>query len=361
MTLLVLFQASPRFHRFRYVILSLLAVASIVLRMVITYQKHLPAQGQIWGANKGHEPYNSSPESLDDTDKYKNNVYVRPQYRISTYLIGMMTGMILDEIKQRRGKPTSSQEESKPRGASRNRYESISASLMEHGAQDVLDARIRRLSSGEDAEPDLLVRGTSSGTGVMEYVPLDKEENELLKKQILLQRKLTESKVASNDEEDEFSSNESICTLEYGYYAGAVAALGIMVAVLFGLYRSYNGHPTNMTENVLYVGLNRVAWSLAVAYFILCCATGRLTFVNKLLSLPIFLPLSKLSYSCYLVHIFVLEVVTGVHRVLYHYTDYTFVSLYLLTLFITYATAACLFVIVELPASKIEARLLGKA
>ena len=91
----------------------------------------------------------------------------------------MMAGMILDEIKQRGGKPTASQ--SKPRGASRNRYESISASLMEHGAEDVMDARIRRLSSGDSAEPDLLVRGTSSGTGVMEYVPLDKEENELLK------------------------------------------------------------------------------------------------------------------------------------------------------------------------------------
>ena len=272
----------------------------------------------------------------------------------------MMAGMILDEIKQRRSNPTASQ--SKPRGASRNRYESISASLMEHGAEDVLDARIRRLSSGDSAEPDLLVRGTSSGTGVMEYVPLDKEENELLKKQIALQRKLTESKVASNDDEDDDElSSQGGCTLEYSYYAGAVVALGIMVAILFGLYPSYNGHPTNMTQNVFYVGLNRVAWSLAVAYFILCCATGRLTFVNKLLSLPIFLPLSKLSYSCYLLHIFVLEVVTGVHRVLYHYTDYTFVSLYLLTLCITYATAACLFVMVELPASKIEARLLGKA
>ena len=321
----------------------------------------------IYHSNVYHSNHNSNtgtiphPRVSDDTDKYKNNVYVRPQYRISTYLIGMMAGMILDEIKQRGGNPTASQ--SKPRGASRNRYESISASLMEHGAEDVLDARIRRLSSGDSAEPDLLVRGTSSGTGVMEYVPLDKEENELLKKQIALQRKLTESKVASNvDEDDDELSSQGGCTLEYSYYAGAVVALGIMVAILFGLYPSYNGHPTNMTQNVFYAGLNRVAWSLAVAYFILCCATGRLTFVNKLLSLPIFLPLSKLSYSCYLLHIFVLEVVTGVHRVLYHAHRLHIRFVVLVdTLCITYATAACLFVMVELPASKIEARLLGKA
>lgn len=355
--LLVLFQSSPRLNRFRYLILGLISVASVILRMVVTYQHHLPAQGQLYGAHKEGSPvYNSSPENLSTTDDYKNYAYVQPQYRISTYLIGMILGMILDDIEQRRLKPV----QQKPRGASRNRYESISASLMEHGAEDVMDARMRKGTSDSTTDPDLMIRATSSGTGVMEYVPLDKEEKEIVKQQeqLKLKRKLTESKVEVEDEDEDV---ESACTLEFTYYAGAIVALGIMVAVLFGLYGSYHGHPTDMTRNIFYVGLNRVAWSLAVAYFIFCCATGRLTFVNKLLSLPIFLPLSKLSYSCYLLHIFVLEVVTGVHRVLYHYTDYTFVSLYLLTLCITYATAACLFVMVELPAAKIEALLLGKA
>ncbi len=282
-------------------------------------------------------------------------MYIRPQYRISTYLIGVIAGMILDELQQK----TTKKVKSKPRGASRNRYESISASLMEHGAQDVLDARVRQLSS-ESLEPDLLVRGTSSGTGVMEYVPLSHEEENEFKTSKKLLRKLTETKAEFSDEDAMTKSEKSGCTLETTYYAGAVVALGVMVAVLFGLYGSYNGHPTSMTQNVLYVGLNRVAWSLAIAYFILCCANGKLTFVNKILSLPIFLPLSKLSYSCYLLHIFVLTVVESVHRVLFHYSDYTLVSVYLLTLSITYITAACLFVMVEMPAAKLEAMFLKK-
>ncbi|XP_037075314.1 nose resistant to fluoxetine protein 6-like [Pollicipes pollicipes] len=56
--------------------------------------------------------------------------------------------------------------------------------------------------------------------------------------------------------------------------------------------------------------LHRLAWGLAVSWVVFACVTGYGGFVNTFLSYPAFLPLSRLTYCCYLVHISVLEAST---------------------------------------------------
>ena len=68
------------------------------------------------------------------------------------------------------------------------------------------------------------------------------------------------------------------CTLEYNYYAGAVVALGVMVANGFVPFIQRTSH--NMTQNVFYVGLNRVTWVLLLRTLSFAILTGRLYWTN---------------------------------------------------------------------------------
>ena len=128
-------------------------------------------------------------------------------------------------------------------------------------------------------------------------------------------------------------------------------------------------------ENLLYGAVGRPAWAVAVTGVILGCAMGALPLVNQMLSMNIFLPLSKLTYGnthptlflcaycvtgCYVLHISVLAVVFDGGRSMKHWTDEFVIFLYLGTLFFTYILASLLFVLVDMPVARLESRYLGR-
>jgi len=374
---LITFVAVPFFReRFavRVAILSVIAIASCVLRMAVIANEKLWPTGQLWGPMKELPdgtyltsfPHNTDvhPDDLAYATKVNNHMYVQPWYRIATYIVGVIAGLLLDELDARAkaDKAEAATEEADLRAAAGVPGCAVSAPIRDTGVLPAIRpvhdtspayCRMGDAEANDEAGAAPLMRATSSGTGTLEYVPLDAEE--------------TASMLANPDAAPLMTGppiEPAGCILlsngEGMWYAGAVVALGVMVAILYCLHPSYNGHPTGLTFNVLYHGLNRLIWSCAIAFFVLACALGRLRFVNKLLSLPIFLPLSKLSYSCYLIHITILQVSTSVDRVLLHYTDYSLVTLYVGTILMTYVGAAILFVLVEVPAARLEALVLPK-
>ncbi|EEC00714.1 hypothetical protein IscW_ISCW001445 [Ixodes scapularis] len=56
----------------------------------------------------------------------------------------------------------------------------------------------------------------------------------------------------------------------------------------------------------VYAATHRLAWALALAWVIFVCSTGQAAWVNRLLSLDVFVPLSRLTYSSYLVQLLVM-------------------------------------------------------
>ena len=61
--------------------------------------------------------------------------------------------------------------------------------------------------------------------------------------------------------------------------------------------------PTSTSlEYGLYDTLGRNIWSLAVCYMIFACANNSGGPINEFLSLPMWQPLSRLSYAIYLIH-----------------------------------------------------------
>ncbi|KAL7289343.1 hypothetical protein TKK_0016711 [Trichogramma kaykai] len=79
---------------------------------------------------------------------------------------------------------------------------------------------------------------------------------------------------------------------------GWVASSLIMGSLVYGLY------PENLSVTVssVYAALGHTAWAIAVSFIVVQCCTGAAPLVDKLLSLRIIYPLSRLTYCAYLVH-----------------------------------------------------------
>merc|ERR1712172_338290 len=83
--------------------------------------------------------------------------------------------------------------------------------------------------------------------------------------------------------------------------------------VVYGLV-PYQKDPTllaSTTERALYGGLHRLAWALALAWVILACVKGRGGPVNSILSWSAWIPLARMSFSIYLVHMTVMSIVNS--------------------------------------------------
>lgn len=73
--------------------------------------------------------------------------------------------------------------------------------------------------------------------------------------------------------------------------------------VLFGLYEDYHGNSLSRVAHILYQSSTRTLWALGLAYIIYACLNSQGSFVNKILCWKIWIPLSRLSFSAYLVHL----------------------------------------------------------
>lgn len=84
-----------------------------------------------------------------------------------------------------------------------------------------------------------------------------------------------------------------------------------MVAVIFSNYPLQQINVKELSkgtsehtplEYALYESLGRVGWSIALCYIIFACVHGYGGPVNWFLSLPLWQPLSRLSYAMYILH-----------------------------------------------------------
>ncbi|KAJ7365133.1 hypothetical protein OS493_007782 [Desmophyllum pertusum] len=94
---------------------------------------------------------------------------------------------------------------------------------------------------------------------------------------------------------------------------GWFLAIGLGVSSVYGVYTFYkkDGRPFNLAENVIYGTFSRFVWGLALAWVIYACNKGYGSLVNKFLSASYWIPLSRLTYSAYLVHPLVLGAYFG--------------------------------------------------
>ncbi|KAK8389789.1 hypothetical protein O3P69_009056 [Scylla paramamosain] len=97
---------------------------------------------------------------------------------------------------------------------------------------------------------------------------------------------------------------------------GWVVSAAIAIAVLFGM-TEYNvldfSDPKKVSQvvSILYGGLSRLAWGVSLMWVVFACHTGYGGIMNSILSHPSLQPLSRLTYSLFLVTIPVQIIYTG--------------------------------------------------
>lgn len=139
--------------------------------------------------------------------------------------------------------------------------------------------------------------------------------------------------------------------------AGWCFAVILALSVVYSPYTAVKkGDPEPFTraENIMYLTFARFAWSLALAWVIFACHRGRGGLVDKILSARFWIPLSRMTYCAYLVHVIVLLVGVGSLEALISYSDILISVLFAGVLTISYSVAFIVCVCVETPLMRLE-------
>ncbi|XP_006813494.1 nose resistant to fluoxetine protein 6-like [Saccoglossus kowalevskii] len=131
-------------------------------------------------------------------------------------------------------------------------------------------------------------------------------------------------------------------------------AFAIGLAVVYGVDTSIRGIHISQGAAVFYVTTHRFAFSLAIGWVIFACTTGNGGLVNALLSWTAWLPLARMNYCAYLVHLIVILVYDFSLKSLYYYSTMGFAMDYIGIVVITYGVAYVVAMVVELPMIGLE-------
>lgn len=130
-------------------------------------------------------------------------------------------------------------------------------------------------------------------------------------------------------------------------WLGTLITLALMV---FGVYDNFNGGPPlNKVINILYQATSRTVWSLGLGFIVYACLTGQGGIFNKFFSLSIWTPLSRLSFSAYLIHSTILFAYYASQDHAIHLQDSLIVYLYIGNMVLAFCAAYFVSMIFEVP------------
>lgn len=140
-----------------------------------------------------------------------------------------------------------------------------------------------------------------------------------------------------------------------------------MFAVIFGLHtlrvndHGNLDHTWTTFQAVVYQCFHKTAWSLALSWIIISCHKGYGGIINDFLSWKAFVPLGKLTYGAYLIHISAQFIVMfGLTSTIY-LTDLFISQLFIGFFAFTFGAAFVFSVAIELPFGNLEKLLLTGA
>ncbi|XP_060936507.1 O-acyltransferase like protein-like [Limanda limanda] len=123
-----------------------------------------------------------------------------------------------------------------------------------------------------------------------------------------------------------------------------------LMAVVVGLAYVLQEEPTSLSlPHAFYQGLHRPLWALAVTWIIVACEEGYGGFIKSFLSLGFWLPLSNMSFACYLSHPIFIIIYIGLQETPIHYTDLNFMYMFLGHVVLTLVLSYVLTVLIEKP------------
>ena len=133
-----------------------------------------------------------------------------------------------------------------------------------------------------------------------------------------------------------------------------IIAISCCLMIVFGQYKTWNGHPFTKAESIVYFMFSRTVYSTGIALMIYACHNGFGSAINKFLSWSIWVPLSHLSFIVYLFHPMVFSLMYSTMRFQFIYTDWLLIILFAAAVVLSYSLALIIAVTVEYPIANIE-------
>ena len=148
---------------------------------------------------------------------------------------------------------------------------------------------------------------------------------------------------------------------KYIKWFGTVLIVLIALACLFTTYPDYI-HVPGLSRSVLviYQSLSRTLWSIVIGWLLFLCSTNQGGIVNKILSWPIWAPLARLNYSCYLVHATIIYITLYGQTMPMYYQGHLVINNFISHIFFSYVAAIVVTIFFETPFFVFEKKFLKR-
>ncbi|KAH8385578.1 hypothetical protein KR200_000705 [Drosophila serrata] len=134
-------------------------------------------------------------------------------------------------------------------------------------------------------------------------------------------------------------------------WLGWILCLGMIFTSIFALYpdaKWSDPGPSTLAESFYYT-LTRVGWPLALCWVVFACMQGYGGMANSFLSSPLWQPLSRLSYSVYMWHMFIQEINVRSGRTNSYFSEYRVMLAFWSTFGLTLLFSFFMHLIIEAP------------
>ncbi|KAH8365340.1 hypothetical protein KR084_011219, partial [Drosophila pseudotakahashii] len=132
-------------------------------------------------------------------------------------------------------------------------------------------------------------------------------------------------------------------------WSGWILCLAMLFTTIFAMYPPSKWSNASTFAESSYYTLTRVGWSLALCWVVFACIQGYGGLANSFLSSPLWQPLSRLSYSVYMWHMFFVEMNVRITRTSAYFSDYRIMLNIWSTLGITVLFSYVMHLLIEAP------------
>ncbi|XP_051862820.1 nose resistant to fluoxetine protein 6-like [Drosophila albomicans] len=156
--------------------------------------------------------------------------------------------------------------------------------------------------------------------------------------------------------------NKSFKLIRISIWLGWIVSLALLFTSLFALYPAAQSDAAALTilEQAFYYTLTRIAWPLSLCWVVFACMKGYGGLADSFLSSPLWQPLSRLSYSAYIYHVYIQLVNDKRVRSPSYLSDYDMMLSFWGTFSFTVLMAYVMHIILEAPLGALEGILLSQ-